>query len=80
MVLKYMIELRSRGVAIVFITHNARQAYAVGDRFTVLNRGRSLGTFTQNDKTREELEDLMSGTKELVQLVNSLSEPGMQVL
>ncbi|MGN6769623.1 MAG: ATP-binding cassette domain-containing protein [Rhizobiaceae bacterium] len=71
-VLKYMLELRQQGVAIIFITHNARQAYAVGNRFTVLNRGRSLGTFTQEEKTRDELEDLMSGTKELIDLVGSV--------
>ena len=73
MVLKYIVELRNRGVAIIFITHNARQAYAVGDRFTVLNRGRSLGTFTQEQKSREELEDLMSGTKELIDMVKDFS-------
>jgi simple sugar transport system ATP-binding protein len=79
MVLKYMMELREQKVGIIFITHNARQAYAVGNRFTVLNRGRSLGTFTPHEKTRDELEDLMSGTKELVDMVAAVSAPDARI-
>jgi simple sugar transport system ATP-binding protein len=69
LVLNYMLQLRERGIAIIFITHNARQAFAVGNRFTVLNRGRTVGTFMPGDKSREELEDLMSGTRELVDML-----------
>ncbi|MBK3746247.1 sugar ABC transporter ATP-binding protein, partial [Paraburkholderia aspalathi] len=36
--------VRKKGVGVVFITHNTRHAMAVGDRFTVLNRGVTLGT------------------------------------
>ena len=32
-------KVRKDGIAVVFITHNVRHALAVGDRFTVLNRG-----------------------------------------
>ncbi len=71
LVLNYMLKLREEGIAIIFITHNARQAYAVGSRFTILNRGRTLGTFTQTEKSREELEDLMSGTGELVGMLTA---------
>jgi simple sugar transport system ATP-binding protein len=72
-VLRYIVELRAQGVAIIFITHNVRQARTVGDRFTVLNRGRSLGTFRREEKTRDELEDLMSGTVELADPVYAAS-------
>ena len=75
MVLKYMLELRQQGVAIIFITHNARQAMSVGDRFTVLNRGRTLGTFAKDEKSRDELEELMSGTKELEAMIGAASRP-----
>ena len=44
MVLKYINLVRSKGLGVIFITHNVRHAYAVGDRFTVLNRGKTLGT------------------------------------
>lgn len=36
--------VRKQGVGVVFITHNVRHAMAVGDRYTVLNRGKTLGT------------------------------------
>jgi len=71
-VLKYMSQLRREGIGIVFITHNVRHAYAIGDRFTVLNRGRTLGTFGRDEKTREELEDLMAGGRELADLAAEL--------
>ncbi|WP_299484420.1 ATP-binding cassette domain-containing protein, partial [uncultured Roseibium sp.] len=37
-------KVRKKGIGVVFITHNVRHAMAVGDRFTVLNRGKTLGT------------------------------------
>src|SRR5215470_16839984 len=48
MVLKYVHQVRGKGLGVIFITHNVRHAYAVGDRFTVLNRGRTLGTFAKD--------------------------------
>ena len=32
----------------IFITHNVHHAYPIGDSFTLLNRGKSLGTFTKD--------------------------------
>ena len=43
-VLSTIDRVRKTGIGIVFITHNVRHAMAVGDRFTVLNRGKTLGT------------------------------------
>ncbi len=40
------------------ITHNPHHAWAVGGRFTILKRGRSLGYFGKTDITREELDAL----------------------
>jgi simple sugar transport system ATP-binding protein len=64
--------VRKQGVGVVFISHNVRHALAVGDRFTVLNRGQTLGTATRGDITPEELQDLMAGGQELAQLEGSL--------
>ena len=44
-VLKYILQARERGVAVIFITHNPHHAYPVGDRFVILNRGQSLGAY-----------------------------------
>jgi simple sugar transport system ATP-binding protein len=68
MVLKYIHQVRQKGLGVIFITHNVRHAYAVGDRFTVLNRGKTLGTFTKSGIHIDELQNLMAGGKELQSL------------
>jgi simple sugar transport system ATP-binding protein len=64
--------VRKQGIGVVFITHNVRHALAVGDRFTVLNRGRTLGTAQKGEITPEELQDMMAGGQELAELEGSL--------
>lgn len=54
-------KVRSRGLGVIFITHNVRHAMAVGDRFTVLNRGRTLDCRSKGEIDLNELQDLMSG-------------------
>jgi len=65
MVLKYIDQVRTKGLGVIFITHNVRHAYAVGDRFTVLNRGKTLGTHAKGEIPMDELQNLMAGGKEL---------------
>ena len=48
-VLSTIDRVRKTGIGIVFITHNVRHAMAVGDRFTVLNRGKTLGTAARGE-------------------------------
>src|SRR5918998_3623089 len=64
-VLRYIVAARDRGLGVVFITHNPHHAYPVGDRFLILNRGRSQGCFAKDEITRDELTQLMSGGAEL---------------
>ncbi len=52
---------RSHGIALVFITHNATHAMAVGDRFTVLIQGKVAAQFLKGEKTRDEVLNLMAG-------------------
>ncbi|WP_230529935.1 ATP-binding cassette domain-containing protein [Microvirga roseola] len=65
MVLKYIHQVRQKGLGVIFITHNVRHAYAVGDRFTILNRGKTLGTYAKTEIAIDELQNLMAGGKEL---------------
>ena len=65
-------KVRRKGIGVVFSSHNVRQALAVGDRFTVLNRGQTLGTAKRGEIQAEELQDMMAGGKELAQLEGSL--------
>jgi simple sugar transport system ATP-binding protein len=64
--------VRKSGIGIVFITHNVRHALAVGDRFTVLNRGRTLGTAGRGELSAEQLQDMMAGGEELAVLSSTL--------
>ena len=71
-VLSTIDKVRKKGIGVVFITHNVRHALAVGDRFTVLNRGKTLGTAQRGQITPEELQDMMAGGQEMVALEGSL--------
>ena len=65
MVLKFVIEARLRGLAVVFISHNIHHAYPVGDVFTLLNRGRRQGTYRKAEISRDEVVAIMSGGEDL---------------
>ena len=68
MVLKYIVQARARNLGVILITHNVHHAYPVGDRFTMLNRGRTMGTFAKTEISKEEVLDMMAGGKELQDL------------
>jgi simple sugar transport system ATP-binding protein len=71
-VLRYVAQTREQGLGVIFITHNVHHAYMIGDRFTVLNHGRSIGTFDKGEISVAELEKMMAGGKELDQLSTEL--------
>jgi len=89
-VLKYVVQAKQRGCGVIFITHNPHHAWLVGDRFTILNRGRSLGTYTKKGLARipelapptrdqitlEELVSMMAGGRELAELSHELEQFG----
>ena len=68
MVLKFVRQVRGKGLGVIFITHNVRHAHIVGDRFTVLNRGKTLGTFAKSEIQLDQLQTMMAGDKELQEL------------
>jgi simple sugar transport system ATP-binding protein len=41
---KVLVQLKASGMAIIFITHKLHEAIAIGDRVTVLKRGRVVGS------------------------------------
>jgi simple sugar transport system ATP-binding protein len=71
-VLKYIVQAKTKGIGVIFITHNVHHAWAVGDTFTVLNRGSSYGTFKKAELTREKLLQMMAGGEELEELAVEL--------
>ncbi|QNN53760.1 ATP-binding cassette domain-containing protein [Nocardioides mesophilus] len=80
-VLKYIAKARDRGLGVIFITHNPHHAYPVGDRFMLLRRGRSMGTFTKAELPLDELVRMMAGGTELEALSHELERdlPGSAV-
>lgn len=73
-VLRYIAQARARGIGVIFITHNPHHAYPIGDKFTILKRGRTLGTFTKAELSRDEMIRMMSGGDELEKLEHELRE------
>jgi simple sugar transport system ATP-binding protein len=72
-VLKYIVEAARRNLGVIFITHNPHHAYPVGDRFLILNRGRSLGSFAKEEIDQDALTGLMAGGSELRELQHELA-------
>jgi simple sugar transport system ATP-binding protein len=79
-VLRYIAQARARDLGVVFITHNVHHAYPIADRFTILNRGRSYGTFDKRDVTREQVVQMMAGGEDLEALGHELEEFARQDL
>jgi len=71
-VLRYVAQARARNLGVIFISHNVHHAWAVGDKFTVLNRGRTMGTFGKDEITRDQLMNMMAGGRELDELSEEL--------
>ena len=75
-VLRLIGRAREKGISVIFITHNVHHAYPVGDSFTLLNRGRSMGTFRKNEIGRDQVLDMMAGGLEMQKL---MAEFGVRV-
>jgi general nucleoside transport system ATP-binding protein len=60
--LRVLDRLRSRGVAVIFITHKLREVMAIADRVTVLRRGRIVATLPRSEVDEEALARMMIGT------------------
>jgi simple sugar transport system ATP-binding protein len=73
-VLKFVAKARAQGLAVILITHNVHHAYPIADKFTLLNRGRSLGTFRKSETSREDVLQMMAGGHELEELEVELQE------
>lgn len=72
-VLRIIARARDKGISVIFITHNVHHAYPVGDTFTLLGRGRSMGTFQKSEISRDEVLTLMAGGQEMQDLMPELA-------
>jgi simple sugar transport system ATP-binding protein len=71
-VLRIITRARDKGISVIFITHNVHHAYPVGDTFTLLNRGRLMGTFPKSEISRDEVLNMMAGGQEMQDLMSEL--------
>jgi simple sugar transport system ATP-binding protein len=74
-VLRYVAQARERGIGVIFITHNIHHAYPIADMFTLLNRGKVLGTFRKGEISETEVLDMMAGKRDLAHLHEELARP-----
>ena len=72
-VLRIIARARDKGISVLFITHNVHHAYPVGDTFTLLDRGRSMGTFAKREISRDEVLNLMAGGPQRPDLMSELA-------
>lgn len=77
---RIMRELRSRGTAIIFISHRFEDIYEVADRVTVLRDGKKVGTWMVRDIAEKDLVRAMVG-REITQLFPKAQvSPGKELL
>jgi simple sugar transport system ATP-binding protein len=77
-VLKYIVQARTMGRGVIFITHNPHHAFPVGDRFVLLKRGRMMGSYQKSETSLEQLTTMMAGGAELEQLSQELQTAGTE--
>ncbi len=71
-VLRLIHKAREQGISVIFITHNVHHAYPIGDSFTLLSRGVSVGSFAKAQISKDEVLDIMAGGGEMRELMSGL--------
>ena len=61
MVLELIQEVRDQGIAVVMISHNLPEVFAVADRITVLRLGRTITTLDRTQTSVEAIVGMMTG-------------------
>jgi len=64
-VLRYITQVKAKGVGVVLVTHNPNHAYPVGDRFVVLRRGKVIADRAKEELSLGQLSRLMAGGEDL---------------
>jgi len=68
-VLKFIQNIKDKGMSCIYISHNIANVYPVSDRFVAIDRGKVVGTYNRKDLSLEELgEELIRYTKSSTQI------------
>lgn len=73
-------ELKSRGIAVIFISHKLEEVFHITDRIVVLRDGRHVGELTTSKATQEELVALMVGREMQSFYSKRAKEPSQEVI
>jgi ABC-type uncharacterized transport system ATPase subunit len=77
--MEIMRSLKERGTSIIFITHKLREVKAIGDRITVIRRGKVVGT-AEPSASEAELAEMMVGRAVKLVVDKESAEAGADVL
>jgi len=59
--LRFLAELRNRGISSIYISHRLEEVFRIADRITVLRDGRSVGTERTSELTSDRIISMMVG-------------------
>jgi ABC-type sugar transport system ATPase subunit len=54
-------ELKAAGIAVLYVSHKMEEIFQIADRITVLRDGQTVGTFTREEASQEQIVSLMVG-------------------
>lgn len=63
-VLDHILEVKEKGLSVIFITHNVHHVYEVADAYTILRHGRKVGTYRKGELSVNDIADLITGARE----------------
>lgn len=72
--------LKENGHTIIFITHKLDEVIEICDRLSIMNHGRSVGTYEVKDLTKKEISKLMVGREIEENYVKQLKKTGDVIL
>jgi ABC-type sugar transport system ATPase subunit len=72
--------LRTRGVAIIYISHRLEEVFAIADRVTILKDGETKGTWRIGDVTTGQLIEVMAGQALAAGADHAVAQPGDPIL
>ena len=77
--MEIMRELKARGTSIIFITHKLREVKAIGDKISVIRRGKVVGTIDPS-ASEAELAEMMVGREVNLRVKKDEAQVGEPVL
>ena len=58
-------DFRDRGLSVILITHNVNHAYPLTDQYTIIRRGKKVGTYDREELSADDVSNLITGDREV---------------